>query len=75
MQLRKLSAAEVARLCACGLWPDEAGHDHTCRVWRDKEIARLSTRIAALQTQLAQLVSPHAARRELAILIEPPAWR
>ena len=74
MHLRKLSPAEAARLCSCGLWPHEPGHTQ-CRVWRDKEIARLGARIVALQAQLAQLVSPAAARRGILVLPEPPGWR
>lgn len=75
MRLRKLSAAEAARLCACGLFPYEAHHAHDCRIWRDQECARLRARIAALETRLAQLISPAAAKRHIPVRFDPPHWR
>ena len=75
MQLRKLTPTEIARLCACGLFPYEAGHAHSCRIWRDQEIGRLHTKVAALQARIAELSGPHTARRAIAIIPEPSGWR
>jgi hypothetical protein len=33
MRLRKLTTDEAARLCGCGLYPTESGHDRQCPHW------------------------------------------
>jgi len=74
--LRKLSAREIAQLCECGLFGDERGHAHTCRYWRDREIARLRARIDALEAQIALLVSPAARGRHIRVVFDDrPSWR
>jgi hypothetical protein len=74
MKIRKLPPMESARLCSCGLFPDETGHSHTCRCWKEREIARLRAQIAALEQRIARLVTPAAARRPIPPIREASRW-